>query len=391
MNIGAEALDQPHICFVALHVYPVLAADKNISFVGGAEVQQTVQMRALQRAGFKISVLVENQGQPDVVDCDGIEVRKVPDAGKRGIPLTRFFYPRITDIVSLLKQVSPDIVFIQTASVQVLAGALYARLFGKRFVFAGASDPDFKKGALPGMSSRHAVLYRLGLRAADAIIVQNVAQLQMLKDNFGRDGHLIQNGYEEPAAKPATFGNCVLWAATVKQLKRPDLFIELARRLPRLQFVMVGGSSVDTPEARAYTEAMSRQAAAVPNIRVVGHVPFSEVGEYFDRASIFVNTSDYEGLPNTFMQSWIRGIPTVSFVRPESAPGESGTIVSADLDAMVCEVERLASDPAAWQRASSSCRRIFQAHHTMDGAVERYRSVFASILPGTVSGQPCHR
>lgn len=380
-----------HICFVALHVYPVLAADGASSFVGGAEVQQTVQMRALQRAGFRVSVLVEDSGQPDVVDCNGIQVYKVPSAGNRGLPLTRFFYPRTTDIVGLLRRVSPDIVFIQTASIQVLAGALYAKLFGKKFVFAGASDPDFKLGRLPDLPPQHTWFYRLGLRGADAIIVQNLAQMRMLKENFGREGHLIQNGYEEPLAAVASPKGYVLWAATVKQLKRPDLFIELARRLPDRRFVMVGGSSVETPEAKAYADRMSATAKEVPNIEVVGHVPFAEVGRYFDRAGVFVNTSDYEGLPNTFMQSWIRGIPTVSFVRPESAPGVTGTLACADLEEMVGTVERLTGDESQWRLASDACRRCFQSHHTMEGTVERYRAVFSSVLQSRMGAQPCHR
>lgn len=384
-------MSRVHICFVALHVYPVLAADSKISFVGGAEVQQTVQMRALQRAGFKISVLVEDHGQPEIVERDGIQIFRVPDAADRGVPGTRFFYPRITDIVSLLRRVSPDIVFIQTASVQVLAGAIYARLFAKRFIFAGASDPDFQKGSLPGLSARHAFLYRMGVRAADAVIVQNIAQLRMLKENFGRDGHLIQNGYEEPAAKQSSFGGYVLWAATVKPLKRPDLFVELARRLPKRRFLMVGGPSVDQPEAAAYVEQIAQAAATVPNITLAGYVPYAEVGAYFDGASVFVNTSDYEGLPNTFMQSWIRGIPTVSFVRPESAPGETGTLVCADIDAMVQQVDRLTSEEDDWTQASTTCHRCFQAHHTIGAAVGRYQALFSTLTPTKLADQKCHR
>jgi glycosyltransferase involved in cell wall biosynthesis len=367
-----------HLCFIAVHIYPVLVPDTGLGFVGGAEVQQTVQMRALQRAGYRISAIAKDDGQADVLDCDGIALYKIPADAGRGLPGTRFLYPRMTDLVALLWRIDPDIVFIQTAGEQVAAAALYARLAGKQLVFAGASDPDFARGVLPGMSRWHGALYRFGLRAADAILVQNQAQMDALARNYGRRGQLLQNGYAEPGARDGAFEGHVLWAATVKPLKRPELFIELARRLPQRRFVMVGGPGL-TPDARAYCDSMRQDAAGVPNLEVVGHVPFERVGRWFDGAAVVINTSDYEGLPNTFMQAWLRGIPTVSFVRPESAPGLSGTRSCADLDQMTAEVRRLTADRAAWTRASRECREHFAAHHTIEHATQQYDAVFAAV------------
>ena len=149
-------MSKPHVCFVAAHIYPVLVPASGLGFVGGAEVQQAVQMRALQRAGYRISVLTKDEGQPEVVDCEGIAIHRVPSDAGRGLPGTRFLYPRMTDVVAALRRIDPDVVFVQTASEQVAAAALYARLAGKRLVFAGASDPDFARGALPGLSRWHA-------------------------------------------------------------------------------------------------------------------------------------------------------------------------------------------------------------------------------------------
>lgn len=367
-----------HICFIAVHIYPVLVRGSAIPFVGGAEVQQSVQMRALQRAGYRISVLTKDHGQPDVVDADGIAVHKIPDTGTRGVPGLRFFYPRMSDTVGLLRRLSPDVVFVQTAGEQVASAALYARLWGKRFVFAGASDKDFVRGPLPGMPPQHTLMYRWGLGAAHAVIVQNMAQLQMLLDHFGRHGHLVQNGYEEADARPGAFGGPVVWAATVKPLKRPDLFIELARRTPQRRFFMVGGPGI-TPDAQAYFEAIAQQARGVPNLVMTGHVPYREVGAWFDGASLSVNTSDYEGLPNTFMQAWLRGIPTLSFVRPESAPGETGTLACDGIDQMARRTHDLLGDEQVWTQASAACLQHFRKHHTIDTAVRRYRDVFSGV------------
>ena len=374
-----DARPRPHIAFVARHVWPVLSGARDIAFVGGAEVQQTVQMRALRRAGCRISVLVRDHGQPPQVDCDGIAVHRIPEVAGRGWPGLRFVYPRMTDIVALLRRVDADLVFVQTASEEVASAAAWARLARRPFVFAGASDMDFVLGPLPGMPARHAAAYRWGLRMADAVIVQNVAQQTLLRQHFQRHGVLIQNGYEEPGARPGRPDGPVLWAATVKPLKRPELFVDLARRLPQRQFLMVGGPGA-TADGPATFERIAQLARGLPNLRLTGHVPYAEVGQHFDGAALVLNTSDYEGLPNTFMQAWLRGIPTLSFVRPESAPGCSGTIACDGLDDMAARVEALCARPAAWTAASLACRRHFETHHTVQAAVQRYLEVFDGVL-----------
>ena len=368
-----------HLCFVALHIYPVLVRDSGVEFVGGAEVQQSVQIRALQRAGHRLSVLVGDHGQPDVVDCDGITLYKVPAPAGRGVRGLRFVYPRMTDITQRLRRIDPDIVFVQTAGEQVAAAALYARLSRARLVFAGASDMDFVLGPLPGMPRQHALIYRLGLKSADAVVVQNVAQQHLLKTHFKREGHLIENGYEEPGAKPGAFDGPVIWVATVKPLKRPELFIELARRVPQRRFVMVGGPGV-TPDAQDYFDRIAEQARAVPNLAMTGHVPYHRVGAWFDGAALSVNTSAYEGFPNTFLQAWLRGIPTLSFVRPESAPGVTGTLACRHIEQMVKRLSGLCRHKAGWEHLGRACKAHYTRYHTMARAVERYESVFEQAL-----------
>lgn len=368
-----------HLCFVAVHVYPVLVRSNDIEFVGGAEVQQAVQMRALQKAGYRVSVLVKDFGQPDLVMHDGIEIHKIPASGTRGIRGTGFIYPRMTDVVRLLINLSPDIVLVQTACEQVAAASLYARLYKRRFVYLGAADFDFLRGKLPLMPLRDTVLYRTGLRGAHSVIVQNVVQRDTLKQNFGKDSVIIQNCYEEADARPGSFHGSVLFAGTIKPIKQPLVFIELARALPSRRFVMCGGAGV-TPDAQDYYDMVKAKAAEVPNLEFKGYIPFAEVGQYFDGAALSVNTSVSEGLPNTFMQAWIRAVPTVSFVRPESDSGDSGTIACSDLNALIARVDRLTSDEAEWKAESERCHKYFGRHHTVEAAIGSYRQVFDKVL-----------
>ena len=53
----ARAAPRPHVCFVAMNIYPTLTGATNIAITGGAEVQQTILARALVADGFRVSVL----------------------------------------------------------------------------------------------------------------------------------------------------------------------------------------------------------------------------------------------------------------------------------------------------------------------------------------------
>jgi hypothetical protein len=50
----------------------------------------------------------------------------------------------------------------------------------------------------------------------------------------------------------------------------------------------------------------------------LGFQPFHTTEEYFNKCKIFINTSEYEGFPNTFLQAWSRGIPVISYFDPDN-------------------------------------------------------------------------
>src|ERR1700694_1554547 len=73
---GAAQQQPPHVCSVAAYAWPVLARDAGIQVVGGAEVQQTILARLFRRAGYRVSMICADFGQPDRAEGDGITVHK---------------------------------------------------------------------------------------------------------------------------------------------------------------------------------------------------------------------------------------------------------------------------------------------------------------------------
>jgi hypothetical protein len=122
-------------------------------------------------------------------------------------------------------------------------------------------------------------------------------------------------------------------------------------------------------------------AAALPNVEYRGFMPFGEADRVFDGARLVVNTSTYEGFPNTFLQAWARGIPTVAFVdtRSRAADGLPAYDIVQDMPAAIARVGYLMRDDAAWERASGRVSRHFREHHSLDAVVGLYEREIAAL------------
>jgi glycosyltransferase involved in cell wall biosynthesis len=382
---GGGAARKPHICFVAPYVWPVLSRDPNIKVVGGAEVQQSILARLFRRAGYRVSVISLDFGQPQRAEVDGITVHKVFRQDE-GIPVLRFLHPRLTTMWRTLREVDADIYYQRSAAHLTGVVAEFCRRHGKRSIFAGASDTDFIRGSQQIRYRRDRWLFERGLARVDRIVAQNRTQVERCRENYARDAVLIPSCYELPERPRPAGGDHVLWVGTVHDYKRPEILLDIARRLPHRRFVMIGGSAAPGERLRhGYFEAIRDQAAQLPNVEFKGFLALAEVEPWFDRARVFVNTSVFEGMPNTFMQAWARGLPTVATVDVGARRGEKGVdrqevyrqIAGAEDGA--AEIERLFTDELCWARASASCREYFDTAHSSAEALARYERLFDEL------------
>jgi glycosyltransferase involved in cell wall biosynthesis len=376
---------RPHICFVAMSIYPTLVGDTAHEVAGGGEVQQSVLAHALRADGYRVSVLTADHGQGAEVHHRGIRIHAVPAAGERGLPGLRILHPHLSDVFKALRRINPDILYFCVCGFRAAAVAAYARLYGKRFIYQCGSDREFLK-PVPGMPYRDYLLFQWALRGAHAILVQNITQMQQLAAHHGRAGWLVPTLYEESDLPVAQPGGPVLWVGTFKPIKRPELFIELARQCPEQRFVMVGGPDHPNDPGQHFFNSMRELARSAPNLSFQGFVPFAQVGEHFNRASLLVNTSDSEGFPNTFMQAWARGIPSMSFVRPQTHPGRTGTLACDSLAEMRDRIAQFSADPALWLQASQQCLEHFDQTHSKAAVLPRYRQIFETVATAAPTG-----
>lgn len=369
----------PAICFVAPNAFPILSGDKTTPLIGGAELQQVIVARALAERGYPVSMICRDFGQRDKVEIDGVRILKAfrLDAG---VPVVRFFWPRLTSIWRCLSNANADIYYQRTAGMLTGVVAAFCRRAGKKSIFAAAGNPDLEPGTSRIKHGRDRWIYEYGLRNVDRILVQNEEQERLCRLNFGRDATCVPNCYPFVRDRLTNAGRSVLWVSTIRGLKRPELFLDLAEALPQYRFRMIGGPGRDE---QPLFDSTRMRAESIANVEFFGFMPYSEVDDYFDDAAVFVNTSESEGFPNTFLQAWARGVPTVSFI--DSGARAAGQAVGRQVDSigtMAQQVAKWLSDESERSRVGRICRKYVDDNHSPARVLALYERVFSELIPG---------
>lgn len=359
------------VCFVGLENLPVLAKEFNHHGIGGEQVQQTLLGLALVNRGYKVSMVVGDYGQADGAIWEEIATYKAYRFDE-GLPVLRFVHPRWTGLWRALKRANATTYYVSCAGMQVGLVAIFCRAHGRRFVFRAASDTDCQPKNLLIQYRRDKKLYEFGLRRATAILTQSKKQQVDLRTNYGLPSHVAGMLVDTPTHTLSLMERDidVLWINNLRQLKRPEKFIELARRMPNRRFVMIGGSQAG---AAKLFEEVKQFAASIPNLSFLGRVPYHDVNDFYAKARVFVNTSDIEGFPNSYLQAWARGTPLVAFFDPDGVIKRAGLgIVPDTIEEMVQAAERLLADDSTWRQTNERCLAFMAQNYGDDHILRPY-------------------
>ncbi len=377
----------PSVCFVGLRNLPVLAQEYGEHGAGGAEVQQTLLAKALARRGLRVSMIVADYGQPEGASWHGVKTYKASGL-EEGIPVVRFIHPRWTRLWSAMKRARADIYYASCAGALVGQVAMFTRAHRAKLVFRVASDTDCDPRALLIRHGRDKLLYRYGLQRADAVLAQTPHQQTLLLQNYARSSRVVPSltDCERSARAFQERDIGALWVGNIRALKRPELFLELARALPDIAFHMIGGPM---PDAGELFERLRGESARLPNLTFHGAVPYHAVGDFYARARVLVGTSAIEGFPNTYLQAWSRGTPVVAFLDPQQllARHELGCAV-ADKEEMRTAVARFNSDVRQWEAASERARRYMDSRIDEARMVAPYLEALTSVSPHNPATSP---
>lgn len=367
--------------------------------MGGAEMQAELLGAGLARRGWDVHYVAEFLprsvgAMPQLIH--GVHVHSMRVRPHDLSVLNYLLLRRTTQAID------PDVYYQRAGGVYTGMVARIARAQGKPFVFGCASsldcvpvpqrDPGFAAVSRHGMWRRvvraprariSSAFYSYGVGGATQVVCQTREQAVMLRQWKGVDSVVIPNGHQVPDPVQAVRQQppVVLFVGNIKRVKRPLLFVELARACQGLEarFVMIG-----YPTDGDLSREVSRQAEELPNLSYVGGLAREEVAEWLNVAQLLVSTSSHEGFPNVFIEAWLRGVPTMSIgIDPDGVIEAYGIgRCASDLDGLAHAVREAVSDCQAWERMSESARTYAIGHHDIERVVARYEEVFEALLVG---------
>jgi glycosyltransferase involved in cell wall biosynthesis len=173
----------------------------------------------------------------------------------------------------------------------------------------------------------------------------------------------------------------VAWVSNIKAAKRPELCLNLARRLlPHGVDLVMIGRMVDP----SY-DWLENSAANSENLYYIGPRRLDEVDGVLAGALALVHTCMPEGYPNVFIQAWLQGTPTVSL---EFDPGGIirnqglGYVSGGDEQQFHQDVMKIITDTEAARQAGDKAKRYAREHCAPERNVAKLEAFLAEVSDG---------
>lgn len=364
------------ICFVSLGSYPLFTSNRDLKYVGGAELKQVLTGSELAKKGYNISFITYNEGGEKKKDFGRITIVKSFSPNKN---FTLFTKARM--LWNSLKKVNSDI-YIQSGGTPGSI-AFYCFVHRKKYIKWLSSDKNVMLEGIEDKTKLHTkIAMYLDIKLANLIIAQNKFQKDIIEKKFKKKCILIRNpiviSNKIIDFRKKKDNNIILWVSTIRAIKQPELFLKIAKMLPEHKFKMIGGES--SSELELY-DKIKKEVKYIPNLEFLGFVPYPKMKKHYEESSIFVNTSKAEGFPNTFLEAWLNYTPVVSLnVDPDEVIciNKLG-FHSKSFGQMIEDIRTLLTNQELYKEYGKNGRKYIEKNHNLKTMIIQYENLIKSV------------
>ena len=341
-----------------LSSYAHLVLEKSATRVsGGAELQVALLARELAGRGIETVILGGDTGQEDGVVLDGVRIRTGGQFHNGNPAAMLGAMPRV---FSVIREEKPNWVFLLGWTAWMAAVVAMRGVLGYRAGFICGLDSELT-GDFRRENPVRGGLFEWGVASCDLRFAMTEVQRELFKKRGWSCGMyrnlILPRAFPNAGVKEVDF----LWVSRCQPVKRPHLFLDLVEALPERSFQMVCPR-----EDVGLWESVAARSAKLPNLRFIEKVPYHEIQSHYDAARIFVNTSEWEGWPNSFIQAGLGRTALLSLdVNPDGIFEQFGLgrFADGDFEKFKSEAREMMGDVAELERMQAGCVRFVAEMH----------------------------
>ncbi len=353
--------------------------------VGGSEIQCDLIARHLVQLGHQVVYFAMN-GRQEHYDASYTVERGTLERGRLR--------------AALLKH-QPDIVYWRFNRRKLLPSVLTCKRLHIPFVFSVAAGTDLMKWSHRSKfwerPFSHKVkrfypffqhicstrLHYWGYYFVDGVIAQLEQQTGILPV---KRQVVIHNSVDRTASPFHWEKPFVVWIGAFKQVKNPDLFLELARHFEDsgIDFLMMGKMMKEY-------EPLINSPDCPTNLHYLGIRPFQDVNGILRRSLFLVQTSDIEGFPNVMIQAWAQGKPTISlYYDPDNMIRENRLgFLSGSFERLITDTKILLENQTRRDHMGQRAEQFARIHFSPERNIPKFEAFFQKICRPKIPPIPC--
>jgi len=231
----------------------------------------------------------------------------------------------IYKIVSIMNSIGNTIVYWRYGRDALYS---YKNIFNNRnniYVYAASSEYDLKKfrvlpfgdNYLPKLLLKYVkkmccnYINYSQLKKFDIVTINNpvIYDINSNKNirNFTYVPNIFEKRFFDDGEPTLTDSNqYVLWISNIKNIKKPLMFIEIAKRFLKINKNIIFKLAGEIQDDKLYRHILKEMPS---NAIYIGHIPQKDVLKLIKASIAVVSTSTSEGLPNVLLQSLCVGVP----------------------------------------------------------------------------------
>ncbi len=365
----AEAAQPIKVCFIILRAYPLFNPDAK-GVIGGAEVDLYLLSTELAKdKNFDVSFVVGDYGQESIEVREGVTVIK-------SVNINKNLFLGGWRIWRALRKADAHIYLGKAFSLNTFLQALFCKIHKRKYVYRTAHSNECD-GTYIAKHPYRGKAVTWAIRSACKVLTQNYTDAQNLLKTVNIHSEVIRNGCRLKSFHQKT-RDTILWTGRSGPLKRAYLFLDLARRMPELSFTMICQRNVGDMNYDNLVE----EAGKIDNLKFLPRVRYDEIENYFERASVFVSTSEAEGFPNVFIQASKCATPILSLsVNPDGFLDKykCGMCANGDWELFGDMLKKLLNTETA-EKLGNNARKYVEENHDITKVVEQYKRSLTQII-----------